>query len=404
MPDDLAGLLERADLALGSCAGVIEEAELAPLIEAVRAVRTRASYPDDLLVVALAGGTGSGKSSLLNAIAEEDLVDVGGVRPTTSRPAAAVPSGSGSSVDGYLDRLGISERHVYEGAGLCLIDLPDTDSVHVEHRHRVDGLLPLVDVIVWVTDPEKYRDARLHDDYLKPMAEYSSQFVFVVNQVDRLAGSEVADVCHDLESALEEDWLEEFLVIPTAAAPPSGPPIGIDDLRRALDDKRQDHRTLYGKLLTDLAETSRALSSETGTGLDFDTRAGEAVDRASEQLAAGDGRAATETLIRFLDALVDEAGGLTSAKLEVIAAEVPDHLRRIEGELPAAPTGRRVWLRRRRNRARPTTLDRVATARALVSEAVVRPARATLARRALAVAAIAEFALEVENLRHDVRR
>ena len=404
MPDDLAGLLELADLALGSCAGVIEEAELVPLIEAVRAVRTRASYPEDLLVVALAGGTGSGKSSLLNVLAEEDLVDVGGVRPTTSRPAAAVPSGSGSSVDGYLDRLGISERHVYEGSGLCLIDLPDTDSVQVEHRHRVDFLLPLVDVIVWVTDPEKYRDALLHDDYLRPMAEYSSQFLFVLNQVDRLAGGDVEDVCHDLESALEEDRLEEFLVIPTAAAPPSGPPIGIDDLRRALDDKRRDRRTLYGKLLTDLAETSRALSRETGTGLDFDTRASEAVDRASEQLAAGDGRAATDTLSGFLDALVDEAGGVTSAKLEMIAAEVPDHLRRIVGELPVAPSRRSGWLRRLRTRPGPATLDRVAAARALVSEAVVRPARATLARRAVAVAAIAEFALEVENLSHDARR
>lgn len=398
MPDDLAGLLEKADLALASCAEVLDEDDLAPLIDAVQAVRIRTAYPDDVLVVALAGGTGSGKSSLCNTLAGEELADVGGVRPTTSQPSAAVPSDSGSSMDGYLDHLGIDERHVYQGSGLCLLDLPDTDSVHVEHRHRVDALLPLVDVIVWVTDPEKYRDSRLHDDYLKPMADYSAQFVFVVNQIDRLAPEEVDDVCADLEAALEEDWVEEALIVPTAAAPPSGPPMGIDELRQALDDKRENRHTLHGKLLIDLSATSRALSTQAGSGLDFDTRADEAVTRAAEALADGDAPAASGILTGFLDELAGEAGGTTAAKLEAVAADVPAHLRRVEGELPAAERSRRRgWLHRRR--ANVDAPDRSATARTLLSEAVVRPARATLARRAVAVAAVAEFALEVENLR-----
>jgi hypothetical protein len=48
MRDRLVDLLEKADLALGSAAGVVDDEELAPLIDSVRAVRTRLAYPEDV--------------------------------------------------------------------------------------------------------------------------------------------------------------------------------------------------------------------------------------------------------------------------------------------------------------------------------------------------------------------
>ena len=403
MRDDLVGLLETADLALGSSAGVVEEEALTPLIEAVAAVRTRLAYPDDVLVVALAGGTGSGKSSLFNVFTDEDLVDVGGVRPTTSTPAAAIPSSAGSSLDGYLDRLGVTERHVYEGTGICLIDLPDTDSVEVDHRHRVAVVLPLVDMVVWVTDPEKYRDARLHGEYLKPMADYAAQFLFVLNQIDRLGGGEAGHVLDDLVQALEADGIESPTVVPMATEPPSGPPIGLQGFITALESRRQRRETLYGKLLTDLADTSRRLAAETGMGLDFDARAREVVVTAAALLVAGDATGATDTLTGFLDRLSAEAGGVTAAKIEAIAADVPSHVRRIEAELIPQPSPPRSgWLRRRRTA--PDPLERESQARTLLTESVIKPARAVLARRAVAVASVVELALEVESLRSGPRR
>lgn len=400
MRDQLIGLLEKADLALGSAAGVIEEETLAPLIESVGAVRTRLAYPEDVLVAALAGGTGSGKSSLFNALCEAELVDVGGVRPTTSRPAAAIPVAIGGTMDGYLDRLGVEERHTHPGPKICLLDLPDTDSVEVEHRHRVATLLPLVDVVVWVVDPEKYRDARLHEDYLKPHAEYSAQFLYVLNQIDRLTEMEANEVRNDLRVALEEDWIESPSVIATAAAPPSGPPIGLDGLRVALEAKRAGRATLYGKLLTDLAATCRSLENAAGRGLDFDERAAQAVDRAAAEVTGADLTGATETLTGFLDALEAESGGVTAEKLATIAAEVPDHIRRIEGQLREDGPPDRGWLQRLFGRDEDTTTgDTTGRARSLLAEAVIRPARAVLARRAVAVASIAELAVEVESLR-----
>ncbi len=404
MRDRLIGLLEKADLALGSAAGVIEEQTLEPLIESVRAVRTRLSYPEDVLVAALAGGTGSGKSSLFNALCGAELVDVGGVRPTTSRTAAAVPVSAGTAMDGYLDRLGVEERHTHIGARICLLDLPDTDSVELEHRYQVASLLPLVDIVVWVTDPEKYRDARLHDDFLKPLSDYDDQFLFVLNQVDRLTADETGDVRDDLVTALAEDGFTTSQVITTSAAPPSGPPEGLEDLAAALEEKGEDRGTLYGKLLTDLAATCRALEGEAGAGHDFDRRATGAVDRAATELAAGRSTEATEILTDFLEALAAEAGGVTAGKLFGIAADVPDHMRRIDGQLGSHQ--RQVgWLRRLfRRGGRADEAGRVDRARALLDEAVVRPARAVLARRALAVASIAELAVEVESLRPATER
>lgn len=399
MRDRLIGLLEKADLALGSAAGVIESQTLEPLIESVKAVRTRLSYPEDVLVAALAGGTGSGKSSLFNALCEAELVDVGGVRPTTSRPAAAVPVSAGAAMDGYLDRLGVEERHTHLGARFCLLDLPDTDSVEVEHSHQVASLLPLVDIVVWVTDPEKYRDARLHDEFLKPLSDYEEQFLFVLNQVDRLTGDEAGDVRDDLVAALVEDGFAASRVITTSAAPPSGPPVGLEDLAGAMEEKGADQGTLYGKLLTDLSTTCRALEDEAGTGHDFDRRAAGAVDRAAAELVGGHPTEATEVLTDLLEALASEAGGVTAGKLSGIAADVPDHVRRIEGQLgnDPAPLG---WLRRLLRRDnRPADTARVDRARALLDEAVIRPARTVLAKRALAVASIAELAVEVESLR-----
>ena len=79
-------------------------------------------------------------------------------------------------------------RHPPEPAldGLVLLDLPDHDSVRLEHRLEVDRLVGLVDVLVWVLDPEKYADAAVHDRYLAPLAGHAGVLLVVLNQVDRL--------------------------------------------------------------------------------------------------------------------------------------------------------------------------------------------------------------------------
>lgn len=393
MRDQLVDLLEQADLAIASCAGVVEDTTLEPLIESVRSVRIRLAYPEDVLVVAFAGGTGSGKSSLFNAVNDAELADVGGVRPTTARPGAAVPATAASSLDGYLDRLGVEERHQTGVEGLCLLDLPDTDSVERGHRYRVDAMLPLVDVVVWVTDPEKYNDARLHHDYLQPLAAYSDQFVFVLNQIDRLTDAQAARVAADLERTLSSDGIEAPRVIPTSAAPPSGPPTGIDELVEVLGNKRGEGSALYGKLITDLEATVAALDEATGSAIDFDQRAVSVLETAAGRLVSSDVSGATRELTSFLDDVAGEVGGLSGEKIERLAGEVPQHVTRIDAETRPAP-------RRGRFARRSPEPERDAQRiRSLVNEAVFRPVRAVLAKRALAGAAVAELAVNAQSLR-----
>lgn len=393
MRDRLIGLLDKTDLAIGSCAGVVEPERLASLIALTKRARARLSYPEHVLVVALAGGTGSGKSSLMNAMTGEELVDVGGTRPTTSEASVAVPQSIGSSMDGYLDILGIEKRYVFAGPGFCIIDLPDTDSVEVTHRHRVDSLLPMVDLVIWVVDPEKYRDARMHDGYLKPLAEYAPQFVFVLNQADRLAGSDVSTVVQDLVDALRSDGIDGPMVIPVSASPPAGPPLGIDDLFELLETRRADPQMLFSKLLTDLAGAARTLESEVGAPVDFDARAAATLEDAARAVVAGDPTSAGQTLTGFLDSVAAGLDGDSRAKVEKVAAEVTDHLERISAEVEPEPKPS-PWFRRT---VEPDPPDLEQTRR-LIGEAMIRPVRAVLAKRAVALASVAELAVEVQSL------
>src|SRR6185295_1315707 len=119
-------------------------------------------------VVALAGTTGSGKSSLFNAVSRLQISQVGVRRPTTGVAHACVWGTEGAGA--LLDWLGVppSRRFVRESAldaddelalrGLVLLDLHDFDSVDASHRIEVDRLLRLVDLVVWVMDPQKYAD------------------------------------------------------------------------------------------------------------------------------------------------------------------------------------------------------------------------------------------------------
>ena len=51
---------------------------------------------------------------------------------------------------------------------------------------------PMVDLLVWVVDPQKYADAALHERYLRPLAGHAAAMLVVLNQVDLLGGQGAA--------------------------------------------------------------------------------------------------------------------------------------------------------------------------------------------------------------------
>ncbi|MFE0177816.1 GTPase [Streptomyces sp. NPDC059002] len=164
-------------------------------------------------VVAIAGATGSGKSTLFNALAGVMISETGVRRPTTAAPIGCSWTDGAA---GLLDRLGIPgrlRRRPLQGAGaddlqgLVLVDLPDHDSAVGEHREQVDRILALVDAVIWVVDPEKYADAMLHERYLRPMAGHAEVTFVVLNQIDRLPGDAADQVLDDLRRLLDEDGI-----------------------------------------------------------------------------------------------------------------------------------------------------------------------------------------------------
>jgi hypothetical protein len=402
MRDAIIGLLPVIDQALADSVGVIDERALEPVAHLRNRTLTRLAYPDDVLLTALAGGTGSGKSSLFNAVAGEEVATTGGVRPTTSRPQVLVPIARRTALAGYLDEIGVDERVAHDGHDwLCLIDLPDTDSVEVEHRLRVDSLLPRLDCVIWVVDPEKYRDAALHHAYLAPMAAYQSQFVFVLNQADRLTDDEITLVKADLVSVLEEDGIEAPTVLATRARPPAGPSVGIDELLEVLHQKLGG--SVYEKLLVDLRAGCALLLAATGggSGPNFDARWEEVLDQAGAQADAGDLSGAGQQVAAFLEIVADETGGELGSSIGEIAGRAPAVVLG-GGSSPAqsvdlAPR-RRWWGRRVTIPPIPVAVTGSALVRTALATEVGDPVRKLLARKARAQAAILALALALNEL------
>lgn len=221
------GLEWRADQleeALGAGGDELDPQAVAQARRVLAKVRERWALKGGRTVVALAGATGSGKSSLFNRLAGAEVATIGARRPTTSRASAAVWGQEDAGP--LLDWLGVPVRHQVpdgtEGAGalegLVLIDLPDFDSTETSHRVEADRILERADVFVWVTDPQKYADARLHDDYLRPLQHHENVMVVVLNQTDRLPDEQAEKrVREDLARLVRADGAGEFEVIGTSA-------------------------------------------------------------------------------------------------------------------------------------------------------------------------------------------
>ena len=244
--------LDALDRALAALDGIAPGEALTGTTELLERIDRRRALSAEHTVIGLFGATGSGKSSLLNALIGKDVARAAVRRPTTSAPLAAVLGDAGS--EALLDWLEVEERHALdEGTalaraankpargrrarrteagtpGVVLLDLPDLDSVESAHRDIAERMTGMVDVIVWVTDPQKYADALLHHEFVRPFAGHDAVTVLVLNQVDRLREAEREGVLASLAAIARADGLESAPVL--AASAETGE--GIEELREHL--------------------------------------------------------------------------------------------------------------------------------------------------------------------------
>lgn len=178
-------------------------------------VQTRLGAGKGLTVAALAGGTGSGKSTLFNVLTGLQFADAGDIRPMTEEAAACVWNADASEL---LDLLGVrpARRIAHDSLltdtdsafdGLVLLDLPDHDSIEVGHSVLVDGILPMVDILIWVLDPQKYADHLIHDAYLAQMRRRKDYMIIVLNQIDTVVRERREALLNDVRTKLDADGL-----------------------------------------------------------------------------------------------------------------------------------------------------------------------------------------------------
>ncbi len=232
---------------------------------------------DAPLIVATLGGSGTGKSALINAIVGEEVVPTGRQRPTTTRPTLICRSDLSPELLG-IDPANVEVIHRDTAvlADLVLIDCPDPDTAEDaatgsdpeyvcstvssgqqpgqeqegfglsevdkrEHaapnnRSRLRQILPHCDVLLVTTTQQKYRSARVADELAAASA--GARAVFVQTHADT-------------DTDVREDWARLL-----------GEQYEVDHVYRvdslsALDERRRD-----GTLQDEFSRLMRLLTQD----------------------------------------------------------------------------------------------------------------------------------------------
>ena len=223
--------------------------------------RARLGLGGSAYVLAIVGGTGVGKSTLLNALAKESVSEAGARRPTTNEPIAWISRDSREEARPLLEWLGVHEVYEHDRPAfrnVAVLDLPDIDSTSHDHRAKVDELLPRVDAVVWVTDPEKYRDAVLHRGYTSQWSTRVPRQLVVLNKSDRIGG-DAASVREHLAASLREDGSPG---VPVAVASAREGDVG--EVRDWIADGVEAKRVISTRIAAEARSGARELATRAG--------------------------------------------------------------------------------------------------------------------------------------------
>ncbi|NND92723.1 MAG: GTPase domain-containing protein [Granulosicoccus sp.] len=154
------------------------------------------------LVVGLFGGTGVGKSTLLNRLAGEPVARVSAERPTSRHITVYVHRSlqvdklpAAFPMERMRTALHSNERYRH----ILFIDMPDFDSVETANRELVELWLPHLDVVLYVVSPERYRDDQGWRLLLHHAQEHA--WLFVMNHWDRGDAQQLEDFRQQLGMA-----------------------------------------------------------------------------------------------------------------------------------------------------------------------------------------------------------
>ncbi len=187
------------------------------------------------LIVATFGGTGTGKSSLVNALLGEVVTRAGRQRPTTKQPILiAHPETPLEPLGLPLEQFEIVRSSAHILRDMVVIDCPDPDSDEEDlegtNLARLRALLPHVDVLIYTSTQQKYRSARVLDELAE--AAEGCRLVFIQTHAD-------------LDQDIRDDWRAQL------DGRYSIPDMFFVDSQRAMSEQQAGHRPTgdMGRLL-----------------------------------------------------------------------------------------------------------------------------------------------------------
>ncbi|WP_179646514.1 GTPase [Spinactinospora alkalitolerans] len=173
-------------------------------------VLPRVRKADTPLLIAVAGSTGAGKSTLVNSLVGEQVTTTGVRRPTTNSPVLACnPADVGwFSEASFLPTLprvrqqglampGKDGMLVLAASecmpeGVALLDTPDVDSAVAAHHEFAAKFLDAADLWVFVTTSRRYADARVWE-FLQVARDRDTSLAVVLSRVPRRGRDQLVD-------------------------------------------------------------------------------------------------------------------------------------------------------------------------------------------------------------------
>jgi len=167
------------------------------LLARAEVLRVRLESP---LVVATFGGTGTGKSTLVNALVGRECTQAGRQRPTTTRPVLIAPAQADLESLGLpLDDFEVVTAESPLLRDLVIVDCPDPDTSEQEspgsNLERLRQLLPHCDVLIYTSTQQKYRSARVAEEL--GQAATGCRLLFVQTHAD-------------LDEDVRDDWRQQL--------------------------------------------------------------------------------------------------------------------------------------------------------------------------------------------------